>query len=87
MGLKTAIVFIAGGLTGSGIVTLTNPPGIKRANVVTEVVAPIADAQVTIDSATAWVDFPQTVDQHAYVHARFAVQRPFAALHPVQRQP
>lgn len=86
MVFKAAVVFIAGGLTGSGIVALTRssdevPAGASRSEVTT-VIAPV---QAATDVPNTSVDLLPAQDQPAYIQARFAVQRPFAALHPPQR--
>lgn len=84
MVLKAAVVFIAGGLTGSGIVALTGSLGDGPAASESEIAAPVSAADTTTNFPGTWIDVPQARDQH-YIHARFAAQRPFAALHPVRR--
>jgi hypothetical protein len=86
MVLKAAVVFIAGGLAGSGIVALTGsslepqPTAFAREKTFAyqEIVAPDSALTVPLQSSS------QT-DQTGYIQARFAVQRPFAALCPVTR--
>jgi len=69
MVLKAAVVFIAGGLMGSGIVALTRSGNAPQ-------------------SATTAVpaEFHHETNRQGYVQARFAAQRPFAALGPALRQ-
>ena len=86
MVIKAAVVFIAGGLMGSGIVTLTRltdavPPAASTSQATT-VISPV---KVATDVPDWSVELLQTQDHPAYIQARFAVQRPFAALHPPQR--
>lgn len=86
MVLKAAVVFIAGGLTGSGIVALSRSaeqvqPAVSRAEA-SAITSPVPAATAVPDTS---FDALQPQDQPAYVQARFAVQRPFAALHPPQR--
>ena len=86
MVLKAAVVFIAGGLTGSGRVGLTRSMDETRpATSESEIATAIGTVQASTDVPNTWVDLPQAENQHAYIQARFAVQRPFAALRPVQR--
>lgn len=79
MVLKAAVVFIAGGLTGSGIVALTGsleepqPTAFARQ----EIFAP--------NGVTTPLHSPDEANQVGYIQARFAVQRPFAALCPILR--
>lgn len=84
MVLKAAVVFIAGGLTGSGLVALSRSTGQDQP------AASTAEVTTMISSVQAATDPPDmsinpTQDQPTYIQARFAVQRPFAALHPPQR--
>jgi hypothetical protein len=85
MVLKVAVVFIAGGLTGSGIVALTRSGAESQAAAETVRAAPLSDATASTAAPATWVEVSQPADQHGYVQARFAVQRPFAALHPGRR--
>ncbi len=73
MVFKAAVVFIAGGLMGSGIVALTRS-------------APKASESAALASAVASAEFHNETNRQGYVHASFAAQRPFAALGPVTRQ-
>lgn len=78
--VKSTIVLIIGGLTGSGIVALTDsleesqPTGIARQ----ESAAP---AGVTTPQPSS----PDETNQLEYIQARFAAQRPFGALCAVSR--
>jgi hypothetical protein len=73
---KAAFVFVAGGLMGSGIVALTRPGD-----------APQSAQLAALDSAAAApAEFHHETNRQGYVQARFAAQRPFAALGPVTRQ-
>jgi hypothetical protein len=82
MVLKAAVVFIAGGLTGSGIVALTRPADAVQSAASRSEISTVA---VAADVPNTSVELLQTQDQPAYIQARFTVQRPFAALHPPQR--
>jgi hypothetical protein len=75
MVFKAAFVFVAGGLMGSGIVALTRPADAPK---VSEIAVPA--------SATVPAEVHRETNQQGYVQARFAAQRPFAALCPVTRQ-
>jgi hypothetical protein len=75
MVIKAAVVFIAGGLMGSGIVALTRSGD-----------APQAAGSAAPTGATVSADFHHETNRQGYVQARFAAQRPFAALGPVTRQ-
>lgn len=81
---KAAVVFIAGGLTGSGIVALTHFMDEMRTSPSGSYITAAVGTAAT-DWPNTWVAVPQTQNQQAYIQARFAAQRPFAALHPVQR--
>lgn len=78
--VKSTIVLIIGGLTGSGIVALTDsleeskPAGIARQELATP-------ADVTTPQSNS----PDETNQLEYVQARFAAQRPFGALCAVSR--
>jgi hypothetical protein len=86
MVLKAAIVFIAGGLMGSGILALTRSLDETRpATSGPQIATAMGTVQASTDVPNTWVDVPRAQNQHAYVQARFAAQRPFAALRPVQR--
>ena len=86
MVLKAAVVFIAGGLTGSGIVALSrSTEQVQPAASRSEVTAIVSPVQAATDVPNTSVELLPTQDQPAYIQARFAVQRPFAALHPPQR--
>jgi hypothetical protein len=80
MVIKATVVLIVGGLTGSGIVALTSsldesqPTAIARQ----EMAAPTG--VITLQSYS-----PDETNQLGYIQARFAVQRPFAALCAVSR--
>lgn len=76
MVFKAAFVFIAGGLMGSGIVALTRSGDGPQSG------GTAAPAGATAVSA----DFHHETNRQGYVQARFAAQRPFAALGPVTRQ-
>ena len=80
MVIKATVVLVVGGLTGSGIVALTSSPDESQPTAIArqEIAAPEA-------GTTPQSDSPDEANQLAYVQARFAVQRPFAALHPVMR--
>jgi hypothetical protein len=73
--IKAAFVFVAGGLMGSGIVALTRTGD-----------APPSAQLAALDSAALPAEFHHETDRQGYVQARFAAQRPFAALGPVTRQ-
>ena len=74
--VKATVVLFVGGLTGSGIVALTDslyesqPTAIERQE-------PAAPTDVSYSS--------DETNQPGYIQARFAVQRPFAALCAVSR--
>jgi hypothetical protein len=86
MVIKAAVVFIAGGLMGSGLVALTRlteaVPPAARTSEATAVISPFKAATHVPDWS---VELLQAQKQPAYIQARFAAQRPFAALHPPQR--
>ena len=75
MVFKAAFVFVAGGLMGSGIVALTRTGD-----------APSSPQIAALDSAVVPAEFHHETNRQGYVQARFAAQRPFAALSPQLRQ-
>lgn len=75
MVMKAAIVFIGGGLMGSGIVALTRPGD-----------APQSGEIAALAGAVVPAEFHHETNRQGYVQARFAAQRPFAALCPITRQ-
>ncbi|MFC4314646.1 hypothetical protein ACFPN2_36605 [Steroidobacter flavus] len=75
MVLKAAFVFVAGGLMGSGIVALTRSDDAAKS----------AESAVPAGALIA-AELHHETNQPGYVQARFAAQRPFAALGPVTRQ-
>lgn len=81
MVLKAAVVFIAGGLTGSGIVALTNAIDRSQPPTATATIAAPAAGEIH----APWVDSSLPADQTSYIHAHFAAQRPFAALYSPRR--
>jgi len=84
--LKAAVVFIAGGLTGSGIVALTRTNDAAQPAVsASEVTSNGSQVQMATDRSHASVELLQAQDQAENIQARFAVQRPFAALLPPKR--
>jgi hypothetical protein len=86
MVFKAAVVFIAGGVTGSGIVALTRPTdAVQPAASISEVTTMVSPVQAATDAPQASFELLPAQDQSTYIQARFAVQRPFAALHPPQR--
>jgi hypothetical protein len=85
MVLKAAVVFIAGGLTGSGIVALTRSTDEMAAAPSKPEIAVISPVQAATGVPNTSIELLQAQDQSTHVQARFAVQRPFAALHPPQR--
>jgi hypothetical protein len=86
MVFKAAVVFIAGGLTGSGIVALTRPTdAVQPAASMSEVTTLVSPVQAATDASPASFALLPAQDQSTFIQARFAVQRPFAALHPPQR--
>ena len=73
---KATVVFIASGLTGSGIVAFTrsaDEPELKA-----EVAAPSG-------ATTASPDLSNEEVQRRTLQAKFAVQHPFASLYPADR--
>lgn len=81
MVLKAAVVFIAGGLTGSGIVALTNAIDRSQpATVTADIAGPVAG-----EIQTPRVGPSLPADQTSYIYAYLAAQRPFAALHSPRR--
>lgn len=74
--LKAAVVFIAGGLMGSGIVALTRPGDRPKSG----------ETKVLASAAVTSAEFHNEINRQSYVQASFAAQRPFAALGPVTRQ-
>jgi len=85
MVLKVAVVFVAGGLTGSGLVALTRSADEAQPEPQAVVAAPMNQTRASTGSPVTWMEVSPSTDQHGYIQARFAVQRPFAALNPVQR--
>ena len=76
MVFKAAVVFVAGGLMGSGIVALTRSGDGPKA----DETAVFASAVVTS------AGFHNETNRPGYVQASFAAQRPFAALYPQTRK-
>lgn len=78
MVFKAAFVFVAGGLMGSGIVALTRTGDAPQAvNQSAQLAA--------LNSAPVPAEFHHETNRQGYVQARFAAQRPFAALGPMPR--
>lgn len=79
MVIKATVVLVVGGLTGSGIVALTSSPDEPEP-------AAIARQEIVASGVgTTPQSYAPEANQVAYVQARFAVERPFAGLHPVMR--
>jgi hypothetical protein len=79
MVIKATVVLVVGGLTGSGLVALkaldgSQPTAIARQ----EIAAPT-------DAITPQSDSSDETNQLGYIQARFAAQRPFAAICSVPR--
>lgn len=74
MVFKAAFVFVAGGLMGSGIVALTRTGDVSR-----------SAEPAALASAAVPAEFHHETNRQGYVQARFAAQRPFAALGPMSR--
>lgn len=73
---KAAVVFIAGGLMGSGIVALTRSDDRPTSG----------ETAALASAAVVPAEFHNETNRHGYVQASFAAQRPFAVLGPVTRQ-
>ena len=76
MVLKAAVVFLAGGLMGSGIVALTRSDDRPDSG----------ETAALASAAVSSAEFHNETNRQGYVQASFAAQRPFAVLGPVTRQ-
>jgi hypothetical protein len=77
---KATVVLVVGGLTGSGLVALTSSLDESQSTAIArqEIAAPT-------DPITPQSDSSDETNQLGYIQARFAAQRPFAALCSVSR--
>jgi hypothetical protein len=78
--IKSTVVLLVGGLAGSGIVALTDSSDEPQRTAI----AP-AETAVPTGGITPASNSPDPTNQLEYIQARFAVQRPFAALCAVSR--
>lgn len=78
--IKSTVVLIVGGLAGSGIVALTGSPDESQPTVIAQ-----EEIAVPTGGITPLPNSPDETNQLEYIQARFAAQRPFAALCAVSR--
>jgi hypothetical protein len=75
--LKATVVVFGIGLTGSGIVALTQSAGEAV------LVASAPEVAAPSGASTAAVDLPNEAFQRAYLQARYTTQHSFSGLHTV----
>lgn len=78
--VKATVVLVVGGLMGSGIAALTGSFNEAQPNVIARQEPAVPSGAITTQSNS-----PEETNQLGYIQARFAVQRPFAALCAVSR--
>lgn len=78
--IKSTVVLIVGGLTGSGIVALTGSLDESQPTAMAR-----QEMAVATGAITPQPDSPDETNQLGSIQARFAVQRPFGALCAVSR--
>ena len=78
--IKSTVVLIVGGLAGSGIVALTGSSDEPRPTVIAQ-----EETAVPTGGIAPQANSPDETNQLEYIQARFAVQRPFAAICAVSR--
>jgi hypothetical protein len=78
--IKSTVVLIVGGLAGSGIVALTDSSDESQRTMITQEPTAVPTGEITPTPHS-----PDETNQPGYIQARFAAQRPFAALCAVSR--